>query len=164
MISENTLKSQSLYPGPTAVAAHSAGIYNNKMFVFGGKTHAARTQVRIIFISIPFLIPSLILQKISISFFIFIPILLITVILQRNMLQDLVVLDLDTKQWSSVKDAGERPSPSPFHRSIQIGQFFVLYGGRYNDNSHSDRLHVLGEFPFKFYYKQYTASSFIRGS
>ena len=58
--------------------------------------------------------------------------------------QDLFSLDLTTLEWSSFKDAGARPPPTSFHTAVQFGQFMITYGGRLNDNSHSDKLNVLG--------------------
>ncbi|KAL5251259.1 hypothetical protein ACHWQZ_G016826 [Mnemiopsis leidyi] len=57
--------------------------------------------------------------------------------------QDLFSLDLTTLEWSSFKDAGARPPPTSFHTAVQFGQFMITYGGRLNDNSHSDKLNVL---------------------
>ena len=58
--------------------------------------------------------------------------------------QDLFSLDLLKLEWSSFKDAGARPAPTSFHSAVQFGQFMITYGGRFNDNSHSDQLNVLG--------------------
>lgn len=57
--------------------------------------------------------------------------------------QDLFTLDLSTLEWSYFEDAGARPAPTSFHSSAQFGQFMLTYGGRFNDNSHSDQLNVL---------------------
>ena len=54
------------------------------------------------------------------------------------------MLDLLTLEWSSFKDAGARPAPTSFHSSAQFGQFMITHGGRFNDNSHSDQLNILG--------------------
>ena len=59
--------------------------------------------------------------------------------------QDLYTLDLHKKEWSSFKDAGARPAPTSFHCAVQYKQFMLTYGGRFNDNSHSNQLNVLGK-------------------
>ena len=58
--------------------------------------------------------------------------------------QDLFSLDLLKLEWSYFEDAGARPAPTSFHNAVQFGQFMITYGGRFNDNSHSDQLNVLG--------------------
>ena len=63
---------------------------------------------------------------------------------QQVVLQDLFALDLNGLEWNKVVDAGYRPAPSSFHCAVQYQQFMVTYGGRFNDNSHSDQLNVLG--------------------
>ena len=60
-------------------------------------------------------------------------------------IQDLYQLDMLSLEWSKFNDAGARPRPTSFHSASQYKQFMVVFGGRFNDNAHSNELNVLGK-------------------
>ena len=66
--------------------------------------------------------------------------------------KDLYHLDLTSMEWSKFLDAGARPHPTSFHTSLQYEQFMLTFGGRFNDNTHSNQLNVLGKTKRKNYF------------